>query len=346
MKSDNEKSENEKTEQGKLENVYSERNRMKSQKLLHLLGELDDEFVDTAKESTKTKVRFKIKDRIKKQEPSKMKTLRLRRYAIAAGICLLVAAGLYALPKLFPRNMDASLSEGEAASSVSLLMYNGVLYIGIGNPENTPIPLGKALGTVEIKWRQHRWFDDFYAIRSNSLEVGDTIYEWEGYSSEFRICAVTADGTVHKFECMYTGDPFGITFPERLEHAVHTLGGSIPDWIRYKDETADVSIPEWFPDASDIVGISIYDKQDYFLKNIDSPEDIQKIVDSFAEGCRYKEITGNEINYRDGMLYLYLKLKDGSNIRIVLYDSTYGNWKGYITLPEGLFDLVNSYIGF
>ena len=334
MKSENEKFDNENHENKKPEPIYSETNRIKSQKLLHLLGELDDEFIEAANEPQKKKALLK------------KKTSRLRRYAIATGIILLAAACLYALPKLFPRNMDASLSEGEAASSISLLMYNGVLYIGTSSLENTTIPLGNVLGTVEIKWHQHRWFDDFYAIRSNSLKVGDTIYEWEGYSSEFRICGVSSDGTVCGFECMYTGDPFGITFAERLEHAIHTMGGSVPDWIRSKDETRDVLIPEWFPDASDIVGISIHNKQDYFLKNIDFPEDIQKIVDAFVEGCRYKELTGNELNYKDGMLYLYLKLKDGSNIRIILYDNTYGNWKGYITLPEGLFDLVNSYTGF
>jgi hypothetical protein len=239
--------------------------------------------------------------------------------------------------------MDASLSEGEAASSVSLLMYNGILYTGIGNSENTLIPLGKALGTVEIQWHQHRWFDDFYAIRSNSLEVGDTIYEWEGYSSEFRICAVTSDGAIHGFERWYTGDPFGITFAERLEHAVHTMGKSIPDWIRSTEETDDGSIPDYFPDAADIVDISIHDTRGNVLNTIDSPEDIRKIVDMFIKESYYDVLTGNEIDWKEDMLFLYLNLKDGSNIPISLIDKNHGYWNGEISLPKGFFDLVYSY---
>ncbi len=266
----------------------------------------------------------------------------LRIAAITAGCCLLPALVLYLLPKLFPMRMEKGRISGEQASYISAVTYETFMYTQVRAADETTYVLGDRLGTVQFNSIGYEGPYEAFSISSTTLHAGDPIYEWEGYDSLFRICGVDSSGMVHGFERNAIESRFEICFIDRFSHAIDTLDRTITGWFRPRDESSDGSILKWFPDAEKIVSIRICDDNPMELGRIDSAEQIREFVRLFKEATVYPDqfdraAMGLEVKQR-----IYLTLQDGSETQIILFNKNLGHWKGYVAIPEGLWDLITS----
>lgn len=254
-----------------------------------------------------------ILERSEKTPAKKPRRAWLKWGALAAGICIVTIGVILGI-----RAGNNRLPGGDtnyAGDYISAVIYNGGTYESILKPDN--FQLGKKLGTVKLDLKGFTGDMDKSIIGSTILEHGDTIYEWVGYNSQFRICGKKEDGTIMYFEHRYGAEGM-----------------------------KNQSIAELFPQNSAVTKITICDNYPTQLGEITDRQQIENILEVFKQQAAFTDIEDEKDrpSMGDDSRRLYLTLEDGSQTEILLYNGEIGSWIGYIALPDSFWDMINSSI--
>ncbi len=255
-----------------------------------------------------------ILERSEKTPAKKPRRAWLKWGALAAGICIVTIGVILGIRAGHTRPSEILDNTDSAYCYASVVNYNGSSYESISEPDN--FQLGKKLGTVELDLKGFNGEVDESIISSTVLAPGDMIYEWAGYSKEFRICGKKADGTIIYFERQRA---------EGMERE---------------------TIAELFPENSTVTKITICDNYPTQLGEITDRQQIENILEVFKQQAAFTDIEDEKDrpSMGDDSRRLYLTLEDGSQTEILLYNGEIGSWIGYIALPDSFWDMINSSI--
>lgn len=194
----------------------------------------------------------------------------------------------------------------------SVVYYKGCTYILMLAPLD--IKVGKMLGVVKIDLKGYTGQKDKSVIGSTMMEPGDEIYEWPGYSEEYRVVGMH-DGKTYAFE---------------RNNGEGLVG---------------LQISKWFPDTNKVAEIRICDNQPVELGRITEQSEIKKVLDILLKDSQFIDTKWDDVcKSQDNILRLFLKLSDGSEAKIVLFENDVGHWMSFAKLTKGFRSLIESYI--
>jgi hypothetical protein len=233
--------------------------------------------------------------------------------ALAAACLGIIAVGIILSSKGAISN---PFEDDSKACYASIVYYNGGEY-GIIVPPPDNIELGKELGIVKqnlIGGKGVAVERDVKVISSTVLKPGDKIYELAGYSPEYRICGKKADGTLVYFE------------------------RQIAEGLAQKTPAV------FFPEISAVSKITICDNNPTQLGEITDAGQIQELLQLFTEEAKFTDPDEHYFMGGAESRRLYLTLADNSQTEILFYDKKVGHWMGYVTLPDGFWELIENCI--
>ncbi|HBP37953.1 MAG TPA: hypothetical protein DD640_04295 [Clostridiales bacterium] len=278
-----------------------------------------------------------ILHKMKERTVRKNRIRNLRTRWLAAASCLALVAGIVVLkPFLFNSQVlpaqttttaksGQSGQTGQSASMIALLTVDGIYYRPVGNTcmfaDDRPVTIivGREIGTVEMTFGERDQVDlSSYKIYSNYLDRGAIVYEWSGYSREFRVCAEDRNGELIGFE------RFG--FQQGV--AAGTLVGDVFDF------------------TGQVVQILICNDNPTEIGRISDPDTLDELMGQLSGQARFMDNdldingSGDAARYR-----LYLRLNDNSVTELLVYPETeYGSWIGPVSLPAGFAAEISRHI--
>ncbi|MBR3967339.1 MAG: hypothetical protein IKJ91_09740 [Clostridia bacterium] len=202
-----------------------------------------------------------------------------------------------------------TMSEREIVCWATIIRYNGANYVSAYEiaPE-----IGAELGTVEYNIPEYYENDMEIPKGSNSATftpVGEKIYECEGYSPDFRICAKITD----------YDEPLIFT-------RSYTLDGELPVFR------------ETIPNSNQIKKLTYCDAKDNVLCEI---ENKKYYIDTLWTCFEWSEYVPYE-NMKSYAKQNSIKIEytDGSTSYIPVFEGGYANFIDYILIPDEFFELI------
>ena len=207
--------------------------------------------------------------------------------------------------------LDVSLSPDVAADMLAFFIYQGRCYVQYEWIQDENIVgeyLGTAIGLID-EWTPKEGYVELAG------SVSGDFYEVKGYDSTFMLCMKEPDGVVSTYICNN-----GITLKygsELYEDRLH-LSGNIES-VQYESNDS------WY-----------YSKGDFH--QIDGVNDI--ILDfisdmDFAQFIPYDAVSldqGKTSLEETGLYHLYFRLKNGTTVRLRLYENGYVRFDGMWSL--------------
>ncbi len=202
-----------------------------------------------------------------------------------------------------------TMSEREIVCWATIIRYNGATY---SSGYKIAPGIGAELGTVEYNIPEYYEKDMEIpkgSISATFTDVGEKIYECQGFSPDFRICAkITGNDEYLIFERHYT------------------LNGELPV---FRDT---------IPNSNQIKKLTYCDKKDNVLCEIENKKyyiDTLWTCFEWSEYVPYEDMKG--LAKQNSIKIEYI---DGSTSYITVFEGGYANFIDYILIPEEFFELI------
>ena len=281
----------------------------------------------------------------KREAAGANKRIKRVRFASAAAFLAVVAGAIFILPGLIghqnkPIRTDSTVAQsqttqstasdiGPSASMMAILSIDGIRYSPVivdrqrlftdNEPDTMTITAGREIGIVELQIDE-RGNADVSSVRifSSIVPKGETVYEWAGYSPEFRVCARDNSGAWRGFE------------RNGFEESLAT-NRPVSELFDFRGKVVEILISNNYPSE---------------IGRITDRNVIEGLMQELTEQAYF---TGNDMGsriYVDDKLYrLYLRLSDNSITELVVNpESEYGAWIETIMLPAGFVDEISKHV--
>jgi len=274
--------------------------------------------------STSEQTEYILRLRSQREAVLAKRRKRILYAATAASLIFVIGAALLLKNLVGPPSSNGN--PGLAPSEIAIVSHNGTLYEPINDrlslfridPNSISITPGPKIGKVA----RSKGFDylekDSVGTYSNFLPIDTEILEWTGYSTEFRLCARSKDGT--------------LTGLERI---------SFVDEMRANQSVADLLD---FP--THVVEILICNNMPNEIGRITDPDIIKGLMTDMAESAVFTGNNQTDAVYAYREVYrIFLRLADNSVTWFAMHASNgMGDWIETIQLPKGFPQAISEHI--
>lgn len=254
---------------------------------------------------------------------SKKKRKRVMFATTAASLVLIV--GAFLLLSAFG-GWPFSAKNDPQGYQLPIVSYDGTLYTPIDSrlslfqmdPKSMSVIPGQRIGKVARALAVDFLDKDSVGIYSNFLPTGTEILAWSGYSTEFRLCARSKDGT--------------LTGLERI---------GIVD-----DLAANRPVKDLLDFPANVVEILICNNNPSEVGRITDPVILKDLMTDLAEKATFAEKGKSDPVYVHNQFFrLYFRLSDNSVTEVIINpDSGMGNWIETVKLPDGFAQAITAHI--
>ncbi len=244
--------------------------------------------------------------------------------ATAASLIFVIGAALLLKNLVGPPSPGAN--PGSSPSQISVVSYNGTLYTSINDrlslfrmdPKSISIKPGQPMGKVARVEGFDYLEKDSVGTYSNFLPIDTEILEWSGYSTEFRLCARSKDGT--------------LTGLERI--------GVVDEMVANRPVKDLLNFP------AHVVEILICNNNPSEIGRITDPDTIKKLMTDMAEKAVFTGMNQTDAVYAYREVYrIYLRLADNSVTWFAMHaNNGLGDWIETIQLPKGFPQAISEHI--
>lgn len=235
-----------------------------------------------------------------------------KKQLVAVAVMILFIIGGFTVLRMVPEKSHDYISVVRIDGKSYELMYD---YFPIEQNDNG-ILKGDELGTVEVyipkaKYRSYKDTD----IASTILEEGSKVYEWKGYSKEFRILGEGMDGKLYGFQRSDRNMPEGT---------------KLVDLVTFSNNISTIILTDNYP--RELGRITDPDTLKYLGEILDNEVTFVKEPDNWGE------------LYSDGVRRFEIVLTDGTEVSGAWHeDSDFASLIGYVTLPKEFTNILSSH---
>lgn len=273
--------------------------------------------------STAEQTAYILQLKQQREVASKKNRKRVMLAATAVSLVLIVGTVLL-MNNLFGWPFPAN--NGPEASQIAIVSYNGTLYTPINDrsvlfrmdPKSISITPGQRIGKVRRAIAVDYLDKDSVGIYSNFLPLRTEILEWSGYSTEFRLCARSKDGTLTGLERIGVVDDLAANRP-------------VKDLLDF---------------PANVVEILICNNNPSEVGRITDPVILKELMTDLADKAIFAEKNQAEPVYVHNQFFrLYFRLSDNSVTEVIINpDSGMGEWIETIKLPDGFAKAITAHI--
>jgi len=273
--------------------------------------------------STSEQTAYILQLKQQREEASKKRRKRVVFAATTMSLVLIVGAILF-MNNFF--GWPFSANHGPEASQIAIVSYDGTLYTPIGDrsslfqmdPMSISIQPGQRIGKVRRAIAVDFLDKDSVGIYSNFLPIRTEILTWSGYSTKFRLCARSKDGTLIGLERIGIVD----------------------------DLEANRPVKELLDFPATVVEILICNNNPNEIGRITDPTILNELMTDLAEKAVFAEKGKTDPVYVHNQFYrLYFRLSDNSVTEVIINPASgMGNWIETIKLPDGFAEAITAHI--
>jgi len=273
--------------------------------------------------STSEQTAYILQLKQQREEASKKRRKRVVFAATTMSLVLIVGAILF-MNNFF--GWPFSANHGPEASQIAIVSYDGTLYTPIGDrsslfqmdPMSISIQPGQRIGKVRRAIAVDFLDKDSVGIYSNFLPIRTEILTWSGYSTKFRLCARSKDGTLIGLERIGIVD----------------------------DLEANRPVKELLDFPATVVEILICNNNPNEIGRITDPTILNELMTDLAEKDVFAEKGKTDPVYVHNQFYrLYFRLSDNSVTEVIINPASgMGNWIETIKLPDGFAEAITAHI--